>query len=291
MSNLNALTVMAPAKINLYLHVTGLRNDGYHLIDSLVTFPDIYDKVTLKVAEKLSIKVVGRFANQLPIATENLVIKAAKGLADICGKKAFAHIELNKSLPIAAGIGGGSSDAAAVLRGLKQLWKVQPSDQDFQTLAEKLGADVPICLNAKTAFMSGTGEKISQIDTFPTCAIVLANPGVPIFTSNVFNAWAKSKTGFSKPGRFKHIPPNITDLVEVLKKRENDLFSSALELCPAIGKVINALNTCEGALLTRMSGSGATCFALFKNSNEADAAANDLSREYPSWWINSGSLG
>ena len=291
MSNQNGLTVTAPAKINLYLHVTGLRNDGYHLIDSLVTFTNINDKITLKAAEKLSIKVVGRFANQLPITSENLVIKAAKGLADICGEKAFAHIELTKSLPVSAGIGGGSSDAAAVLRGLKQLWNVQPNNQDFKTLAEKLGADVPICLNGKTAFMSGAGEKISQIGNFPTCAIVLANPGVPISTSNVFKAWARSKTGFSKPGYFKHIPQNITELVEVLKTRENDLFSSAHELCPMIGKVIDALDTCQGALLTRMSGSGATCFALFKDTKEAKVAANDLSRKFPAWWINAGSLG
>lgn len=285
-----SLTITAPAKINLYLHIIGRRKDGFHLLDSLIAFASIHDTLSLKAAIELNLEIDGQFACRLTKEPNNLVLKAARGLARICDVNKGAQIRLTKSLPVASGIGGGSSDAAATLKGLIRLWKVQPDSQSLQRLALELGADVPVCLNGQAAFMSGIGEKISKAGPLPICSLVLVNSGAAASTPAVFKTWAQSQPDFSKSGQFNYTPKNIGELVSILKSRKNDLDQAAQVLCPEISRVLSALKNSQGSLLARMSGSGATCFALFADPEEAEAASLDLTHRHPEWWVRSGSL-
>ena len=285
-----SLNIAAPAKINLYLHIVGRRKDGFHLLDSLITFVSIHDTLSLTAAPELSLEIDGPFASQLTTEPNNLVLQAARGLARMCGIDGGARLQLTKGLPVASGIGGGSSDAAATLKGLMRLWKVKPDNQALQALALELGADVPVCLNGQASFIGGVGEKIYKSAPLPLCSIVLVNPGITISTPAVFKARAHSQSGFSKPGRFDYAPVNVDELVSVLQSRHNDLDQAAQGLCPEIGLVLCALETCKGALMARMSGSGATCFALFADPGEAEAATLDLTQKHPEWWVRAGSL-
>jgi 4-diphosphocytidyl-2-C-methyl-D-erythritol kinase len=199
-------------------------------------------------------------------------------------------VQLTKRLPVASGIGGGSSDAAATLKGLMQLWEVQPDNQALQALAVELGADVPVCLYGQTAFMGGIGEKISKAGPLPLCSLVLVNSGVAISTPAVFKAQVQAQSRFSKPGRFDYAPENVSELVSILKSRHNDLNQAAQRLCPEISQVLGALKASQGALMARMSGSGATCFALFADPSDATMATLDLVRRHPEWWVRAGSL-
>jgi len=285
-----SLSIAAAAKINLYLHITGRRDDGFHLLDSLVAFASIHDTLSLTAAPDLSLEIDGPFADKLTAGPDNLVLQAARGLARICAFEGGAHVQLTKRLPVASGIGGGSSDAAATLKGLMQLWDVQPDEQALQALALELGADVPVCLNGRAAFMGGIGEKISQAGALPLCSLVLVNPGVAISTPAVFKARAQGQSGFSKPGRFDYAPEDVGELVSILQSRHNDLAQAAQGLCPEIGQVLAALDASQGALVARMSGSGATCFALFADPGDAAQATLDLARKHPEWWVRAGSL-
>jgi 4-diphosphocytidyl-2-C-methyl-D-erythritol kinase len=283
-----SLSIAAPAKLNLFLHIVGRREDGFHLLDSLIAFVDIHDTLSLTAASELSLEIDGPFASQLPAKPDNLVLRAARGLARICGVDGGAHLKLTKRLPVASGIGGGSSDAAATIKGLIQLWDVQPDNQALQALAIELGADVPVCLNGQAAFIGGIGEQISKAGPLPVCSLVLVNPGVAISTPAVFRVQAQS--GFSKPGRFDCAPENVGELVSILESRHNDLNQAAQRLCPEISQVLGALKASQGALMARMSGSGATCFALFADPSDATMATLDLVRRHPEWWVRAGSL-
>jgi len=285
-----SLKIIAPAKINLYLHIVGRREDGLHLLDSLITFASIHDTLSLTSASEISLEIDGPFASQLTAEPNNLVLQAARGLAQICDVDSGAQLQLTKNLPVASGIGGGSSDAAATLKGLIKLWNVQPNNQDLQDLALKLGADVPVCLNNQAAFTCGIGERISKAESLPLCSLVLVNSGEAVSTPNVFKTRAKLHSGFSKPGRFNYTPEDVSELVSILKSRHNDLDEAAQVLCPKICQVLRALESSQGSLLARMSGSGATCFALFSYPEEAAAASLDLSQRHPDWWVQSGSL-
>ena len=285
-----SLKITAPAKINLYLHIVGRREDGLHLLDSLIAFASIHDTLSLTAASEICLEIDGPFASQLTAEPNNLVLQAARGLAQICGVDSGAQLQLTKNLPVASGIGGGSSDAAATLKGLIQLWKVQPNNQDLQDLALKLGADVPVCLNNQAAFTCGIGEKISKAEPLPLCSLVLINSGEAVSTPAVFRTRVQLQSGFSKPGRFNYMPENVSELASILKSRHNDLDEAAQVLCPEIGQVLRALEGSQGSLLARMSGSGATCFALFSYPEEAAAASLDLAHRHPNWWVRSGSL-
>ena len=285
------LKITAPAKINLYLHIVGQHNNGYHLIDSLVAFASIHDILTLKTATKdIQLDIDGPFASKLISQPDNLVLKAAHGLARICNINKGAQLKLTKNLPIASGIGGGSSNAAATLKGLIRLWKVEPDSQALKELALELGSDVPVCLNAQTAFISGIGEKILKAGTLPPCSLVLVNPGNALYTPDVFKTRKESHCSFSKPGQFYNLPKNVSELVSILKLRHNDLDQAAQALCPKISEVLRVLEKSQGSLLARMSGSGATCFALFAELGEARAASLNLARRFPHWWVQSGYL-
>lgn len=285
-----SFTIVAPAKINLYLHVTGKRDDGYHELDSLVAFAGIQDTLTFSSADDLSLEIDGPFGEELSADPENLVLQAARKLQAMAGCDKGAAIGLSKYLPLASGIGGGSADAAAALKGLSQLWELDVPAEDMLGLALTLGADVPVCLNGQAVFMGGIGERLIPAPDLPTCSVVLVNPGIALSTPAVFKARSELGQEFSESHPFDHQPSDAAELASILAVRKNDLAPAAQRLAPEITDVILELNQCEGALLARMSGSGATCFALFADPGEAADAALKLSGRHPDWWVQAGSL-
>jgi len=280
------ISVPAPAKINLYLHVTGRRPDGYHLLDSLVAFAGVHDRLRLAPADDLSLVIEGPYGEGLATDSENLVMQAAVWLREAAGIKTGAHMVLEKNLPVASGIGGGSADCAAVLSGLSRMWGIEADAVDLIQLGLKLGADVPVCLFGRAAFMSGIGEDIAAAPILPPAWLVLVNPGAGLSTPAVFEA-RRAALGdkWSEPGQFEEPPVNAADLAGLLRTRNNDLTDGAISLQPVIGDVLQALDKTDGALLARMSGSGATCFGLFNDSGGAERAAAVLGGKHPQWWI------
>lgn len=276
-----AITEPAFAKINLALHVTGQRADGYHLLDSIVAFAGIGDSITVKPAPDLSLTLTltGPFSDELS-ASDNLVLKAARALHPTLG----AHITLDKALPVASGIGGGSADAAATIRALSRLWQMPLPDPE--TLL-RLGADVPVCLAQRPTRMQGTGEHLSPL-TLPDAHIVLANCGDPVATSEVFaelDSRADLKTRPTSP--LSAIPdlPDVHALAAYLDQQRNDLEYPAMLVCPEIGQVASALSDRQGCLLARMSGSGGTCFGLFADEDSAYWAARMIGQYRKHWWV------
>ena len=270
----------ACAKINLALHITGRRADGYHELDSIVAFADVSDVLTITPADQVFIGLSGPFANDLPPDDENIVLAAWHLLADFAGKKNFplspVKFHLEKNLPVASGIGGGSADAAAALRGLIQYFGLSISPQDLNGLALQLGADVPICLIQKSSRMRGIGEIISPISINLPSAIVLANPQVASPTSKVFEALGLV--------RGQSFGTAIGDLGDINSWR-NDLTASAIKIFPEIAGVIEDLSSQSEIICARMSGSGATCFGLTENLELAEVAAGAISRKHPNWWV------
>jgi 4-diphosphocytidyl-2-C-methyl-D-erythritol kinase len=278
----------APAKLNLYLHVVGRRPDGYHELDSLVAFADVADEIVAAPAPNLSLTVAGPFGHALGGNRRgNLVWRAAVALARELGRPPGAALTLVKNLPVASGIGGGSSDAAATLRALTALWPTALDEKALARLAGELGADVPVCLTARTAWLGGIGERIEPAPPLPPAAVVLANPRRALPTPAVFKA---RRGAFSAPARFTDPPADATALAAVLAPRRNDRTMAATELVPEIATVLARLAALDGALIARMSGSGATCFALFEKADAASAAAARLGQEQPRWWVASGRL-
>ncbi len=280
------VTTFAPAKANLYLHVTGRRADNYHLIDSLVAFADIGDRVAARPAPALSLEVGGPEAASLAGEGEaNLVLRAARLLADHTGIAAGAALRLEKHLPVAAGIGGGSSDAAAALRALCTLWRVSIDDQSLGRLGAQLGADVPVCLHARAAWVGGIGERIEPASPLPDAGILLANPRVALPTAAVF---AARRGPFGEAGRFAPMPEHAQGLARALLPLRNELTDAAIGVVPEIAAVLAALGRLPGALVVRMSGSGATCFALFADRAAAERARTALAAAEPRWWCAAG---
>jgi 4-diphosphocytidyl-2-C-methyl-D-erythritol kinase len=279
----------ARAKLNLYLHVVGRRADGYHLLDSLVAFAEVGDRLSVVPAAELSLKVGGPFAAQLEDDPErNLVLRGARYLAARCNVAQGAALLLEKHLPVASGIGGGSSDAAAALRALAGLWHCDLANLDPSDIARALGADVPACLLNRAAWLGGIGEAVVPAPPLPDCWVVLANPGLALATPAVFKA---RQGAFSEPARFESVIADASNLAALLSERRNDLAPAALALAPEIEAVLAALAAERGALLARMSGSGATCFALFAVPDAAETAAVRLAAAHPSWWVAQGKLG
>lgn len=271
----------APAKINLYLHVTGRRPDGYHLLDSLIAFADVHDDVVVERSDGLDLSIEGPFAAALTGEADNLVLGAARALAAVAGIEPHARIRLVKRLPVAGGIGGGSADAAATLRALAELWQV-PADLPMVDIALSLGADVPMCLAGRAAFVGGIGEDLAPPPPLPECAVLLVNPGTPLSTPAVFAA----RSGpFSEAARFGGPSDTAATLAERLARRRNDLEIPARTLQPAVRATIAALSAAPGCLLARMSGSGATCFGLFADDGDCAAAAQGLAQSHPDWWV------
>ncbi|MBT7941845.1 MAG: 4-(cytidine 5'-diphospho)-2-C-methyl-D-erythritol kinase [Alphaproteobacteria bacterium] len=282
------VTVAGAAKINLYLHVTGRREDGYHLLDSLVVFADACDSVRLTLANDFQLVVEGPYAGDVPTGPGNLVLKAAQSFREAAGVDAGADIILHKNLPAASGIGGGSADAAATVNGLVQLWELNGDAIDLAHLCLSLGADVPVCQSGQAAFMSGIGEQITPAPKLPPAWLVLVNPGVGLSTPAVFEA-LRGET-FSSPGQFEQSPATAVELADILGTRTNDLTDAAISLQPVIGDVLRALQGVDSVLLARMSGSGATCFGLFNDEDDAARAAAELGRTFPQWWVRAAAL-
>jgi 4-diphosphocytidyl-2-C-methyl-D-erythritol kinase len=257
--------------------VLGRRTDGYHLLDSLVVFAATGDVLHAAPAEALTLAVTGPFAAGLAAESDNLVLRAARALAAAAGIVPGAHLTLDKRLPVASGIGGGSADAAAALRLLARLWQVAPASAE---LALSLGADVPVCLHGRPTRMGGVGEALAPAPRLPPCGLVLVNPGVAVATPAVFRA----RNGpFSAPLALPAGWADAAALAADLANMRNDLEAPAAMLEPAIGVVLAELRALPGVLLARMSGSGATCFALLATAAAAEAAAARVAR--PGWWV------
>lgn len=277
-----ALSETAPAKLNLYLHVVGRRSDGYHHLDSLVAFTQAADRLRAEPAPELSLAVDGLFAEGLKGETNNIVLKAARALAAHAAVATGARLTLIKNLPVASGIGGGSADAAAALRLLRRLWRLEIDDAALQGIAAMLGADVPVCLASATSYMGGIGEELAPAPRLPAVGIVLVNPRVPLITARVFQA----RNGlFSQPARFDETPASPRHLATMLATRGNDLQAPAATLVPAINSVLDALRASPGCLLARLSGSGATAFGLYENEPAAAMAASWIGAREPHWWV------
>lgn len=272
----------APAKVNLCLHVTGRRADGYHLLDSLVVFAGIGDTVAVAQDEDLSLVVEGPLGANVPAGPDNLVLRAADLLRRKAGRPELgARIALNKVLPAAAGLGGGSADAAAALRTLNALWGLGLSSEALRGLAVRLGADVPVCIGRRPARMSGIGEVLEPAPALPPFWMVLVNPGVPVSTASVF----AGVRAFTPPPPVPNGPMDVSSLARWLSGLRNDLEAPARALAPRIGDALAALRATRDCLLARMSGSGATCFGLFAEAGTAQAAEASIARAAPDWWV------
>lgn len=286
----------ARAKVNLSLRVNGRRADGYHDLESVVVFADCADRLTLTPGPELGLTISGPLAQACGETSDNLVLKAARLLAErVPGMKA-GHFTLEKVLPVAAGIGGGSADAAAALRLLAQLNGLELDDASIVEVAKLTGADVPVCVNSKSCIMTGVGDALQPL-SLPTIPCVMINPGVAVATRDVFNALGLRNgqllvgiTDVLLRDRWPDDKASLEEWVEALAANSNDLEAPALRVQPVIGEVIAALNATNGAWLARMSGSGATCFAIYENTAEAGRAAEQIRREHPGWWVHAGTL-
>lgn len=274
----------AHAKVNLWLNVVGRRSDGYHLLDSLVAFVDLADTLEARPSDLLSLEIDGPYANDLAHESDNLVLKAARLLADRAGVAPRAAIRLGKHIPVAAGLGGGSADAAAALRALSDLWRVALPEEELFDLAASLGADVPMCLVGRTALVWGAGERLKPAPALPPASILLVNPGTPLPTRDVF---AVRRGPFSAPPPPVRPWRDLPELVAELARRGNDLGEPAMSLRPAIADVLAFLRASHGARYAAMSGSGATCFALY---NSLDAARRATASMPPAWWRHAGTF-
>lgn len=272
----------APAKINLTLNLTGRRHDGYHLLESLVIFtPHSADRIEL-TDNPHPLYIQGEFASELSPRPDNLVLRAAHLLAQSLGKRDIPNLLLTKNLPIASGIGGGSSDAAATLRLLARFWDCTDTER-LEKLAENLGADVKMCLNPQPCFVTSIGETVTPIASLPECHLLLANPRRPLATPAVFRQYRDSGQNFSPSNPFSG--SSECDFFDWLARGGNDLTHAACALEPTITDLLDRLRQSENARLVRMSGSGATCFALFDNITARDAAAIKLATSSQKLWI------
>jgi len=285
-----AVTVAAPAKLNLYLRVVGRRPDGYHELDSLVAFAALGDVVRATPADRLELTIDGPFADALSGAgphDDNLVLRAARALARLTGCAQGAHLTLTKTLPVASGIGGGSADAAATLQALCALWRVAPQPAALQALALALGADVPVCLDGAACRLQGIGERLTRLAPLPALPLLLVNPGLPLATRAVFGARAGA---FSPP--LGPLPPARDEaaLAELVRSGGNDLEAPARALLPVVAEMLAALRDAPGCRVAAMSGSGATCFGLFDRAETAALAEGYLRAAQPGWWVAATSL-
>ncbi|PKP78130.1 MAG: 4-(cytidine 5'-diphospho)-2-C-methyl-D-erythritol kinase [Alphaproteobacteria bacterium HGW-Alphaproteobacteria-3] len=281
------VTEDAFAKVNLTLRILGRRADGYHELRSLVAFAQTGDRVTAARAEGISLDVTGPFAPALEAEAGNLVLRAGRALRELAGVTAGAHLTLEKNLPVASGIGGGSADAAAALRALMRLWKIEPDETSLAALAASLGADVPVCLASSSALMWGIGERIGRLP-LPAFWLVLANPGIALSTPAVFRELAAPPLDALPSDPALPAFATLERLVRWAAEEGNDLEAPAIALAPIVGEVRDAIAATADCLLARMSGSGATCFGLYPSEAAAGEAVCALAAAHPGWWIAAG---
>ena len=281
------LSEKAFAKINLTLRVLGRRADGYHELESLVAFADVADALTLEPGSTDGLEMSGPFAGKSGPVDDNLVLKSLAELRRRIPGLKGGRFRLEKNLPVAAGIGGGSADAAAALRLLARANGIALDDSRLMAAAQAVGADVPVCLDSRPRIMRGIGEVLSEPLDLPPIPAVLVNPGVALVTREVFG---KFKGAHAGPG-LAGVPTKTGALIELLKQQDNDLTVAATACAPVVGEVLAALRSAPGSALARMSGSGATCFALFGSREEAAAAAQRLAGERKNWWVQAAAIG
>jgi 4-diphosphocytidyl-2-C-methyl-D-erythritol kinase len=291
-----ALVADGRAKVNLTLRVVGRRVDGNHDLESVVAFADCADRLTLTPGSELELKMSGPLAGACGEISDNLVLKAARLLGQRVPDLKVGSFTLDKLLPVAAGIGGGSADAAAALRLLAQLNGLSLDDQRLLGVALLTGADVPVCLASRPCDMTGVGETLLPL-TLPIMPCVMVNPRVPVATKDVFAALGLRNgellvgaTDILRGTDWPEAGASVEDWVEVLAASSNDLEAPATRIQPVIGEVISALSATNGAWLARMSGSGATCFAIYENTAEAGRAAEKIRLDHPGWWVHAGTL-
>jgi 4-diphosphocytidyl-2-C-methyl-D-erythritol kinase len=284
------------AKVNLSLRVVGRRADGYHDLESVVAFADCADRLTLEPGGELKLITTGPLAAACGDMADNLVFKAAKLLADAVPNLKLGAFALDKVLPVAAGIGGGSADAAAALRLLARLNNLSLDDPRVQKVALATGADVPVCLFSRACDMTGVGEQLLPL-MLPSMPCVMVNPRVPVATKDVFQALGLrngellvgATSVFDAPA-WPDEGASIADWVDTLETVANDLEAPAMRIEPVIGDVLEALRDSAGVKLARMSGSGATCFAIYGASTDAHTAAEKIRRDHSRWWVHAGTL-
>jgi 4-diphosphocytidyl-2-C-methyl-D-erythritol kinase len=287
-----ALVELAPAKVNLTLTVLGRRADGYHLLDSLVVFAGVADRLTLAPGPALSLKVRGETAREAGPLDDNLVLKAARALAAQVPDLKLGRFTLEKRLPVAAGLGGGSSDAGAALRLLARANRLRPAGAPVAKIAPAIGADVPVCIDPRPRRMRGIGEVLSAPLKMPKLAAVMVNPGVAVPTRDVFTKLGLKPGGpVRRAAPARALPRDVGAFVEYLSKHGNDLEVPAIEVQPVIARVLRDIRESKGCLLARMSGSGATCFGVFESPRAAKAAARSLSAAQPKWWVRATTFG
>jgi 4-diphosphocytidyl-2-C-methyl-D-erythritol kinase len=291
-----ALTEDGRAKVNLTLRVVGRRVDGYHDLESVVAFADCADRLSLVAGTELRLTTTGPLAEACGETADNLVLKAAQLLGERVADLRLGEFTLDKVLPVAAGIGGGSADAAAALRLLARTNSLAIDDSRLIEVAQLTGADVPVCLASRACVMTGVGETLLPL-TLPKMPCVLVNPRIPVATKDVFRALGLRNgellVGASDVMRAAAWPEagaSVEDWVEMLAASSNDLEAPATRIQPVIGEVISALSATNGAWLARMSGSGATCFAIFENTADAGRAAQKIQIDHPAWWVHAGLL-
>jgi 4-diphosphocytidyl-2-C-methyl-D-erythritol kinase len=271
------LTLTTKAKLNLSLNITGKRADGYHLLHSIVAFCEVGDVLHIAPSDTLSLAVEGQFADGLSDGVNNLVMRAARLLRKKTGVRAGAQMVLEKYLPVAGGIGGGSGDAAAALKGLNQMWQCGLSDDELSALGATLGADLPVCLYGKACVMEGVGERVTPL-ALPEMYAVLVNPLIPLSTPEVFQGVRREE--WTEP---------LHDNSEIASFT-NDLQASAIRLCPEVSDILYALANTHGVLVTQMTGSGATCFGLYKTQAQAVENAAKMQIMFPDYWVAQGRL-
>ncbi|SFI68900.1 4-diphosphocytidyl-2-C-methyl-D-erythritol kinase [Bosea sp. OK403] len=281
------LTTRARAKVNLSLKVLGRRADGYHELESLVAFAGVGDELTLAPGPELGLSIGGPLGSGLETDERNLVLRAARALADEAGPLRWGRFHLVKRLPVASGIGGGSADAAGALRLLARLNGMSRGEPALLRAAARVGADVPVCLDSRARMMAGIGERLGGPLRLPPLFAVLVNPGVPVETAAVFRELGLQRgQDLSPAGAMPDlVQPSVDALVALLGASGNDLEAPARRAAPILGEVLAGLAALPGCRLARMSGSGATCFALFDDCRASAAAAKALQRSRPGWWV------
>ena len=284
------LTALAPAKINLFLHVGAVDADGYHPLSSLVAFADVGDQVSAEPADSLSLDVTGPFGEALGAAPDNLILRALRRLGEVSGiGEPKLKVTLDKRLPIAAGLGGGSSDAGAALKLARQALSLDIDDVALEAVAGVVGADGPMCLRMRTAWAEGRGDVLTDEPRLPTLPAVLFNPGVPSPTGAVYRAYDAGPTRSADRPDEPH-DWSVAAVIDWLSVQRNDLQPPALALTPAIAHALAAVAATPQVALTRMSGSGATVFGLYPTAAAAQAAAQNLALAHPGSWVTATTL-
>lgn len=282
------MKISAPAKVNLYLNITGKRDDGYHLLDSLMVFVDVHDDIIIEPADgKITLDISGEYAKYLTDDVENnLVIKVAEALKAHTGDiNLGAKMGLVKNIPIGAGLGGGSSDAACVLKALNRFWSAGLSKEELADIGIRFGSDIVFCLEESAAFVSGAGEIVESVGVIPRLNILLVNPNIPLGAGDVYRKYSGKFSGSANREEFSY---DSDSFVDFLAGQKNDLQEPAIVIVPEIENILSVINGQNGCLLARMSGSGTTCFGLFKDDLQAHKAVENIKAGHPNWWVRTG---